>query len=89
MTRSRWKMVFFSKCVWKKIYIIKQKQNNLNFSKLKLSVSTIFARQSNIPFCFKGFSFDIHKGKSFRQFKVDLINVGYKFGEYAFTRKLY
>ena len=89
MSRSRWKMIFFSKCVWRKIYIIKQKRKNLNFKRLKYTISPLFARYSNIPFCFKGFTFNIHKGKSYREFNIDLINVGYKFGDYAFTRKLY
>lgn len=47
----------------------------------------IFDRSSNIPICFKGLKFLIHKGSSHRIMFINKLVVGMKFGEFAFSRK--
>ncbi len=82
MARSRWKLGFFSVYFWKKIVYIKY---GYRFSKNRL----YFDRSSNIPGCFLKKVINVHKGKKFRTVKVSFKQIGYKFGEFSFTRKPY
>lgn len=81
MARSRWKLAFFSNFLWRKIVFFKKK------SVFKKKQFLFYSRSSNIPSCFMKNYFRIHKGHSFRRISVNVYNVGYKFGEFSFTRK--
>lgn len=80
MGRSRWKLCYFSNAVWRKIMLFKLK-NFYKFDKL------FYERSSSIPECFQFRLIKIHKGKFCRNLRIHIFNVGYKFGEFAFTRK--
>lgn len=82
MARSRWKLAFFSKSIWRKIVLLKRKDI---FKKKKY----LFDRSSTIPCCFSHQFVRIYKGKRFRRLLVHLYNIGFKFGEFSFTRKPY
>ena len=81
MARSRWKLSFFSNFLWRKIIFFKKK------SIFKNKRSIFYNRSSNIPSCFINNNFRIHKGNNFRRLLINVYNVGYKFGEFSFTRK--
>lgn len=81
MARSRWKLSFFSNFLWRRIIFFKKKKQ------LRKKNSVLYSRSSNIPFCFIDNYFRIHKGNNFRRLQVNFFNVGYKFGEFSFTRK--
>lgn len=85
VARSRWKLTYFSKNIWRLIFKRKHKYSPLH---KKLSL-TIYSRGSSIPQCFSGFYVNIHKGKNYRQLLLDVFHSHYKFGEYGYTRKLY
>ena len=89
MARSRWKLISFSKSVWRKIFYIKKVNDSLSINNLKQTTTAIKSRKSFIPLCFKGLSVFIHKGSTARKLDVNRLHIGYKFGEYAYTRKLY
>ena len=80
-------MLSFSKSIWIKIFFIK-KSGILNLKK-KITSNKIYDRKSLVPLCFNGLSLFIHKGVNYRKINIFRANVGYKFGEYAYTRKLY
>ena len=80
MARSRWKLCFFSKSIWRKIVLLKKK----DFLRRK---KVVFDRSSVIPDCFSFFFLRIHKGKRYRREFVHRYYVGFKFGEFSFTRK--
>jgi len=82
MARSRWKFLYFSNSVWKKIFAIKKKS-------FRRYYKTIYERSSNVPKCFKFLYIRIHKGSVFRKLWSMPYLEGYKFGEFAFTRKPY
>jgi ribosomal protein S19 len=67
--------------LFKKIIVFKKKKK---FFSRKL---IFFSRASTVPKCFLNYHFRIHKGLIFRRLVVNLYNVGYKFGEFSFTRK--
>lgn len=48
-----------------------------------------YDRSSTIPECFTTYFIRVHKGKRFRRLGVNLFNVGFKFGEFSYTRKPY
>ena len=48
-----------------------------------------FDRSSTIPSCFYNHSIRIHKGRRYRRLLVHKYVVGYKFGEFSFSRKPY
>lgn len=85
MARSSWKFKYFSKYIWKKIYYLKSKKKLKKVYKLHL----LYERSSTVPLCLRKFPFLIHKGKGFRKFSVNFYNIGFKFGEFSFTRKPY
>ena len=83
MARSRWKFLYFSNSIWKKIVFFKKKKIIRKFYK------NIYERSSYIPRCFKYLYMRVHKGSNFRKFWSMPYLEGYKFGELAFTRKPY
>lgn len=46
-----------------------------------------YDRSSTIPSCFVGHVVAVHKGHKRRRLLIHKYNVGYKFGEFSFTRK--
>lgn len=82
MARSRWKLLYFSNSVWKKIFVVKKRS-------FKRYYKTIYERSSNVPRCFKFLFIKIHKGNVFRKLWSMPYLEGFKFGEFAFTRKPY
>lgn len=83
MARSRWKFLYFSNTIWKKIFFYKKKDFAKKYYK------NIYSRSSNIPKCFKYLYVRVHKGSNFRKFWCMPYLEGLKFGELAFTRKPY
>lgn len=81
MARSRWKLKYFSKSIWRKISAIHKNK--------KLRKRITFDRSSCVPKCFINRFFRIHKGKKGRSISIGLLMVGYKFGEFSFSRKPY
>jgi len=81
MARSRWKLSYFSKNIWRKIVFYK------NIGVLRKRWKIFFDRSSTIPRCFSSHKIRIHKGKYSRKLLIHMYNVGFKFGEFSFTRK--
>ena len=79
MARSRWKLNYFSKSIWRKISIVKKNK--------RLKKRITFDRSSNIPSCFIFRYFRVHKGRRGRSVYVNMFLIGKKFGEFSFTRK--
>lgn len=71
MVRSNWKGNFISKCLLKKII------NNVK----------IWSRYSVIPSHLIGLYVFIHNGKEFKKVLITREKVGFKFGDFALTRK--
>lgn len=80
MARSRWKLCYFEYNVWRKIRRLKIRNK---FSLLKV----IYSRKSAIPNCLTYFGLDVHKGLKTRRLITDPMKIGYKFGEFSFSRK--
>jgi ribosomal protein S19 len=81
MARSFWKFKYFSKSIWRKILWVGK--NRILKNKKKIC----FERSSSIPECFKNTHIKIYKGSGIRRLLVNRYNIGFKFGEFAFTRK--
>ena len=81
MARSRWKLTYFSKSIWRKIFAIKKNR--------RVRKRITFDRGSSIPLCFEHRVCRVHKGKRGRTLIVNFAMVGRKFGEFSFTRKPY
>lgn len=79
VARSKWKLIYFNRIVYKNMFFLK-------FFKRKFR-RFLFARSSSIPLCFNGKVIQIHKGLEKRILLIKSIHTGYKFGEFAFTRK--
>jgi len=73
MSRSKWKSFYISQ------NLIKSKNNNLN----------IFDRSSCISKHYLGQLVKIYNGKDFKILNVTRDKIGYKFGEFANTRKIF
>ena len=82
MARSRWKLVYFEFNIWRKIKKSK-KRKYVNTKPI------IFSRKSTVPSAFFPFIFTVDKGKIDARLVVSELNIGYKFGEFSFTRKPY
>lgn len=82
MARSRWKLAYFSSSVWRRIVMLKKKRY---LRKQKM----FYDRSSTIPHCFSFYTFKIHKGRKFRKLWIHRYNIGFKFGEFSYTRKPY
>jgi len=76
MSRSKWKGPFLKKSLLN----IKQKLKKIKNIK-------IWSRNSTIPFSLIGQQVSIHNGKEFIRIKITREKVGYKFGEFSFTRR--
>jgi len=79
MARSRWKLKYFSRSVWRKIIGLKKNK--------KLKRRGFYDRSSTIPECFFSYIIRIHKGRKVRKLVIDNLNVGKKFGKFSFTKK--
>lgn len=58
-----------------------------NKNPIKIMRRVIYDRSSTIPSCFVGHLVSVHKGTKNRRLLIHKYNVGYKFGEFGFTRK--
>lgn len=76
MSRSKWKGPFIKKSL---LNIEKKLQKTKNIK--------IWSRNSTIPFSLIGQQIAIHNGKEFIRIKITREKVGYKLGEFSFTRK--
>lgn len=72
MSRSNWKGAFIKKI------------SNKTISSKKI---TIWTRESAIPLCLLDNYVHIYNGKSFKKIKITREKIGYKFGEFAYTKK--
>jgi len=82
-------MAFFSNDVWRIIFKIKTYQYLNDIKSTSKDIKSIYSRKSFIPLCFRGSIVSIHKGYVFRKLDVNKYFINSKFGEYAYTRKLY
>jgi ribosomal protein S19 len=53
----------------------------------KKKIFTVFSRNAVIIPEFINFKFNVHNGRDFKLLKVSKSMVGYKFGEFVFTKK--
>lgn len=72
MSRSQWKGPFMDKCLFKKEFSAKKK---------------LFSRRSQIPSFLVGETILVHTGRSFKRLYITREKVGYKFGDFCFTRQ--
>lgn len=72
MSRSKWKGPFIDNSIFKRI----------NNKKLK-----IWSRSSVIPYFLLGETVLVHNGREFKKVIITREKIGYKFGEFSFTRK--
>ncbi len=63
------------------------KRKNKGRDFIKIMRRVFYDRASTIPSCFVGCIVAVHKGNKRRRLLVHKYNVGYKFGEFSFTRK--
>lgn len=70
-----------SRSVWKGFYCCSKVFN--------LKKNKIWSRNSTIPSCLVGKKVFVYTGKNFRQIKVTREKVGFKFGEFSFTRAFF
>lgn len=78
MTRSRWKGPFVDAYLLKKV---KEKEHN------KGDAIKTWSRRSVIIPKFVGYTFRVHNGFRFNMLKIKEEMIGYKLGEFCFTRK--
>jgi ribosomal protein S19 len=81
MARSKWKSYFISKSIWRFLYF---KKSNFFLKKIK---KITYSRNSIVPSGFINDYIIIHKGNIFKKLHVIKYNVGFKFGEFSFSRK--
>lgn len=72
---------FLNNDSYKKILILYQNKNLIGKNKV------IFNKSSIISNKFKNNDFYVYKGNKFRTLKINLFNIGFKFGVFAYTRK--
>jgi small subunit ribosomal protein S19 len=70
MTRSLWKGCFLESC------FLKKSKTNFN----------VWSRSSSIPFSLTGKTVLVHNGKEFKKLLITREKIGFKFGEFVFTR---
>lgn len=70
MTRSLWKGFFLESC------FLKKSKTNFN----------VWSRSSSIPFFLIGKTVLVHNGKEFKKLLITREKIGFKFGEFVFTR---
>jgi small subunit ribosomal protein S19 len=76
MSRSKWKGPYLTR------FFLKKKLNSANKQIL------IYNRNLTIPFFLLGKSVFIHNGKEFIKTFVSRDKIGFKFGEFSYTRKI-
>ena len=76
------KLKYYSTSVIRSLYLIKL--NPIHFS----SEKKVYSRSSNIPNLYKNIEVNIHYGKSFKIKIFNKWNIGFKFGEFTWNRKL-
>lgn len=81
MARVKWKRNFYSSDVIKLIFRLK---TTVRRSKKPLY---IFKKSSVVPIDLNKYTIKIHKGNNFRPLKVNMFNIGFKFGNFTLTRK--
>jgi small subunit ribosomal protein S19 len=70
-----------SRSIWKGLYC---------YSKVfTLKKNKIWSRNSTIPSCLLGQQVFVYNGKNFRQIKITREKIGFKFGEFSFTRAFF
>jgi small subunit ribosomal protein S19 len=74
MSRSIWKKLFLD------YFLIKSSKSVKNIKK-------IWSRRSSIPASFIGKTILVHNGKDFKKISVKREHIGFKFGEFALTKK--
>lgn len=78
MSRSKWKGPFINKKFSENLIVLIQQNNN--------KIITTTSRSTEIISSFIGLVFEIHTGKTFFKLEITENMVGYKLGEFAFTR---
>jgi len=78
MARSVWKFKFFSKSIWKNMFLTKFKT---------IKIIKLFCRNSCIPKNFFKKQLYIYKGNIFNKVLFNRYQLFFKFGEFSFTRK--
>ena len=86
MSRSKWKHPFVHRSVRKKVKRIKEMQSTSNSKRFRIKT---MSRSSQITKDFIDISFMVHDGRDFRPIIVTEDMVGYKFGEFVYTRQRY
>ena len=76
MSRSVWKGPFVDPILLKS-----------SFRNKKSTFKHVWSRSSVIPFSLLGQSVLVHNGKLFKKIFITREKIGYKFGEFAFTKK--
>lgn len=71
-----------SRSIWKGPYV-----NNSIFKRLKNKKIKIWSRDSTIPYFLLGETVLVHNGQEFKKVVVTREKIGYKFGEFSYTRK--
>lgn len=87
MSRSSWKGYHIDNSVYK--YLSKKKKDKRKGNKQKDQKIQIWSRQSTILKSFVGKTVWIHTGQIFVKKVINKDMIGHKFGEIAFTRKLF
>lgn len=85
MSRSAWKIPFISKILFSKIQQESEKQ--LKSSKYNYKPFLISSRSSTISSFFIGRVVKIHTGNKYKSVKITKRHLGFKFGEFAPTRR--
>ena len=75
MSRSKWKGNFVKKFILKDSFILKKK-------------TKIWSRNSSIPFFLINKFVFVYNGKFFKKLYISREKIGFKFGEFVFTKKI-
>ncbi len=79
---------YFAMYVWKKLFFYK-----LNHQRLKKmnqrAILPLFCRNSYLPRYFTDAFVYIHNGRFFIRMQLNRMQIGYKVGQFAYTRKLF
>lgn len=98
MARSKWKLSFFSKQVWRSIFFCVYKNNNIRTDDestdyfndsffYNIDKKFFFNKSSTIPLIFLRRKIKIFKNSNFINLFINRYRVGCKFGEFVFNRK--
>jgi small subunit ribosomal protein S19 len=82
MSRSLWKGPFIGGNVLKKVIEIKKREKK-NYKPIR-----VYSRNFIIFPSFVGLFFEIHNGLKFITIEIKENMIGFKFGEFVFTRKM-